>query len=117
MRVALVCLGFLVAALLPFSAYAYISSDGDEFTVKYNSSGAVLTSIHRKHFIENNASGRIISKRLVIYIGVSCDAFSENYGDGTWEWANGGFVIHFQSKDFGFPRQEIDIPGMEKCRL
>jgi len=107
----------LVTLLLSFDVSAYLSSDGDEYTISYNKHGAVLTSVNEKHFMENNASGRVSSKKLNLYLGKDCDAFSDVYGRGSWEWANGGFVIHFQNKSFRFPRQEVDIPNMDKCRM
>ena len=106
----------VVITLLSSNAFAYLSSDGDEFTITYNSHGAILTSISKKHYAENNASGIVHSKHLKLYLGKDCDAFSNVYGKGTWEWANGGFVIHYSGKDFGFPRQEVNIPGMDKCQ-
>jgi hypothetical protein len=92
-----------------------ISADGDEFTVNYNSSGAVLTSVTEKTFLENNASGRSYKEHLKLYLGKGCDAFSEVYGKGSWSWANGGFIVSYQQRTFSFPRQEISIPGEEGC--
>lgn len=96
---------------------AYTSSDGDEYTIKYNKHGAVLTSVNTKYFIENNAGAKQISKKLKLYLGKDCDAYSNVYGKGSWGWANGGFRIDFKHKSFGFPRQEIDIINMEKCQF
>lgn len=107
----------LAIILLSSKAFAYLSSDGDEFTITYNSHGAILTSVNKKHFAENDASGVVHAKYLKLYLGKSCDAFSNVYGKGAWEWANGGFTVHYSGKDFSFPRQEVNIPGMEKCRI
>ncbi len=102
------------ASSLSATVSSYISSDGDEYTMKYNKHGAILTSINEKHFIENSVSGKMVSKRLKLYLGKDCDAFSEIYGKGSWGWSNSGFQISFQGKRFGFPRQEVN---MEKCQF
>ena len=107
----------LVIILLSSNAFAYLSDDGDEYTIRYNKNGAILTSVNKKHYAENNASGRVHSKYLKLYLGQDCDAFSNVYGHGSWEWTNGGFVIHYSEKDFGFLRQKVDIPCMDKCRM
>ncbi len=103
--------------LLSSNAFAYLSSDGDEYTIRYNKNGAILTSVNKKHYAENNASRRVHSKHLKLYLGKDCDAFSNVYGHGSWEWTNGGFIIHYDEKDFGFPRQEVDISCRDKCRM
>ena len=96
---------------------AYESSDGDEYTIVYNKHGAILTSVNVKHFISNDVSVKRTSKRLKLYLGKDCDAYSDIYGKGTWVWANGGFRNDFKDKFFGFARQEVEIINMEKCRF
>jgi len=78
------------------------SSNGITFQVKYNEHGAVLNST-------NN------SENLTLYLGRSCDAYSKRFGEGSWSWANGGTVVDFSSKNFGFPRQ--GILNIQKCRM
>ncbi len=96
---------------------AYVSSDGDKYTIKYNKHGAILTSVNTKQFTKNNAGVERVSKRLKLYLGKDCDAYSDIYGKGSWGWANGGFRIDFKNKFFGFPRQEVEIINMEKCQF
>ena len=46
-----------------------------------------------------------------------CRAESPAFGEGRWEWANGGFVVIFDGDyRIGFPRQEIDAGQGERCR-
>ena len=96
---------------------SYVSGDGDEYILQYNKHGAVLTSVNEKHIMDNNAGGKVTSQKLKLYMGKDCDTFSKVYGKGSWGWANGGFSIEFKGKSFGFPRQEVDIPGMEQCQF
>ena len=49
------------------------------------------------------------SPRVTIYLGVSCDAYSPQYGNGVWGWANGGTRVTFaDGRVIGFPRQVLD---------
>lgn len=77
------------------------SSDNVVYSVTYNKNGAVLASPSGKK----------------VYLGKDCDSFSKKHGKGTWGWANGGFKVTFKNKGIGFPRQEIDIPDISKCRF
>ena len=107
---------FVVFSLItPVNAFAFISSDSDEYTVEYNKHGAILTSEHEKYFVENDSSGHMKTTKLKLYLGVSCDAYSEIYGKGKWGKGNGGFLIKFEHKIFGFARQSIDITDGESC--
>lgn len=78
-----------------------LSSDSVVYSVTYNKNGAVLASTSDEK----------------VYLGKDCDSFSKKHGKGTWGWANGGFKVMFNNKDIGFPRQEIDIPNISKCRF
>lgn len=99
------------------SASSLYSVDGDKYSVEHNEHGAILTSEHEKYFPGNDTSADMQKKKLVLYLGVKCDAYSENYGDGKWGQSAGGFVIRFARKAFGFIRQEIEIPHEGKCTL
>jgi hypothetical protein len=48
---------------------SYISGDGDQYFIQYNKNGAVLTSANEKHIVANNASGKVTSKKLKLYMG------------------------------------------------
>lgn len=93
----------LILFLLTSSLFAYISGDGEEFIAKYNRHGAILISV------------RDPSNKL--YLGKDCDALSKRYGRGFWEWANGGFIVKFKYKEFGFGRQELYIENNGKCQM
>lgn len=112
----LVILFFCMAPVSSLAAPFY-SVDGDKYSVEYNTHGAVLTSEHEKYFPENQESAEMKKAKLVLYLGVECDAYSENYGNGTWWQSPGGFVIRFERKAFGFIRQELAIANEEKCLL
>ena len=110
---------FLLVLAVPAAAQMpyYVSNGGDEYEISHNANGAVLTSVYPKAwFIEGGANSRVVRGRTVFYFGKSCDVFHEVFGQGTWGWANGGFGAEFESFRLMFPRQEIDVDGMEKCR-
>lgn len=108
---------FLCLAPGPGLAASLYSADGDLFNVAYNKHGAVLTSEHDKYFPANADGTEMKKAKLLLYLGVQCDAFSENYGNGHWGQSPGGFVIRFDHKAFGFIRQELAVPHEGKCTL
>ena len=105
--------------LTPVSAIAepFYSADGDMYYVEYNEHGAILTSEHEKYFPKSDGSDGMLKTNLMLYLGVKCDAFSKNFGNGKWGQSSGGFVIRFEHKAFGFIRQEIAIPHGGTCGL
>ncbi|MDR9501533.1 MAG: hypothetical protein RI601_07035 [Desulfurivibrionaceae bacterium] len=108
---------FLCLAPGPSVAASFYSADGDRYSAAYNKHGAVLTSEHEKYFPKNAAGTDMEKTKLLLYLGVQCDAYSENYGNGKWGQSPGGFVIRFDHKAFGFIRQEIAVPHEGKCTL
>lgn len=109
---------FLCLIPVNTSAASLYSADGDRYIVEYNEHGAVMTSEHEKYFPEKDTDDADIKKtKLVLYLGVECDAFSKQYGSGKWGQSPGGFIIRFDHKAFGFIRQEIAIPHAGKCNL
>lgn len=103
----------LCAAVLPASAsaegsewFGSVSSDGHSYQVTCNESGFILTSTYPvSRFIENGVLSTVREGIETIYLGKSCDAFTEAYGAGTWGFANGGYAVSFEDYRVGFPRQ------------
>jgi hypothetical protein len=96
----------------------YFSADGHQYRYSNNENGAVLQSVNPiSRFKGQGAATEIVTGTETIYLGKSCDAYSEFFGSGTWGWANGGFIIDFQKGAVRFPRQEIDVPSGMHCRL
>jgi hypothetical protein len=89
-------------ALLPAQTLAvnYMDGGGNEYSSTANDHGVVLKSSH-----------------AVLYLGKACDAFSPQYGKGTWAWANGGFLVRFGRVSIGFPRQELNIDNGNGCQM
>lgn len=112
----LICF-FLCLAPGASIAASFYSADGDMYSAAYNKHGAVLTSEHEKYFPKNGAGTDMEKIKLLLYLGVQCDAYSEKYGNGKWGQSPGGFVIRFDHKAFGFIRQEIAVPHAGKCTL
>lgn len=55
------------------------------------------------------------TENLAIY--ANCTAFAPLHGWGTWAWANGGFIIAFDTADFSFPRRDAPIDNGGGCQL
>lgn len=78
------------------------SSEGRKYLIKYNKNGAVL---------------KLIKTKKKIYLGKDCDVYSKKDGKGIWGWTNGGFKIIFANNKISFPKQEVEIPNILKCRF
>lgn len=46
-----------------------------------------------------------------IYLGSSCDVYSELLGNSELAWSNGGFIVVFDDFTIGLPRQELMCPS------
>lgn len=70
-------------------------------------------------FIEVSKTDRLVlkSKRTTLELFPDCKAVSPQYGKGSWAWANGGYLVTFKSKQFGFPRQEIELMAQGRCQM
>lgn len=96
------------SALAIQTGHAYTSGEGHAYTLTCNSNGYILRSIAPvSRFIGQGANTRVLRNTEVIYLGRSCDAFSDVLGQGKWCWANGGFVAELEGARIGFPRQEL----------
>ncbi|MCB1491258.1 MAG: hypothetical protein KDJ77_05580 [Rhodobiaceae bacterium] len=102
--------GFAIPLLFALSvgpalaeAITYTASDGVEYAATPNAHGVVLEPR------DAGGAGKL-------YLGKACDAFSEDYGKGTWGWANGGFGADFPDFEIRFPRQEVQWTDSLDCR-
>lgn len=70
-------------------------------------------------FVEVSKTDRLVlkSKRTTLELFPDCKAVSPQYGKGSWAWANGGYIVTFKSKQFGFSRQEIELMAQGKCQM
>ncbi|WP_020559484.1 hypothetical protein [Thiofilum flexile] len=68
------------------------------YLITYNKNGAIL----------KNSSGE------TIYLGTSCDSFSQQSGAGKWGYANDGMLITLGEKMLSFPNQKLNI---QDCNL
>lgn len=106
-----------VMGLNPLSAsaeeYNYVG-DNHSWALTCNKSGYVLRSQYPvTRFHEDGAGSSVSNEIETIYLGRSCDASNTHLGEGTWCWANGGFVAEFEKNKIGFPRQELLCPKDE----
>jgi len=78
-----------------------VDGNGVEYTTTKNQHGVVLKS-----------------RKATIYLGKGCDAYSPQYGKGTWGWANGGVLVELSKKKIGFARQESPFGSNDsRCLL
>ncbi len=89
----------ILVCSMPASARNYTDSDGVTYSSSLNDDGAVLKSESAK-----------------LYLGKSCDAYSPQFGKGTWGWANGGVAVELNGRRIGFPRQESPFEDL-RCRF
>lgn len=77
-----------------------------------------IDSTGKKYFSENAIVLR--SNDDILVLDRTCRAFSKQYGEGHWNWSNGGFLVSFgENKDkvsIGFSREEVDLDDQGKCR-
>ncbi|MDE1131904.1 MAG: hypothetical protein OSA49_10100 [Ascidiaceihabitans sp.] len=78
----------------------YFDSNGRDYTYHVERDFAIL----------EGSSVRLIMRN-------DCAAFSSDDENGTWAWANGGFVVEFPNRSFGFPRQDQPVPGGYGCQM
>lgn len=58
---------------------------------------------------------RLDSSNATIYLGVSCDVYSPQFGYGSWGWTNGGTKVTFaKNGGIGFPQQ---VPSFQDSIL
>ncbi len=94
----------------------YLSTNGAVFSFEQNQHGAVLTSIEQTgNASASSVSGPRIHVGDVIYLGKSCDAFSEKFGEGSWMAISAGFVVDFAIGRIAFPGQAIEIAAGDQC--
>ncbi len=89
-------------------------------TLTLLSSGNATAAVSGKGetFVEVSKTDRLAlkSKRTTLELFPNCKATSLQHGKGSWAWANGGYIVTFKSKQFGFPRQEIELMAQGKCQ-
>lgn len=113
-------LALVVLILAPTWAAAQTSvhSDGHIFDLTCNASGYVLQSRYPLvRIVGAGIEREVVEGRETVYLGKSCDAVHALYGNGTWCWANGGFVVEFEAFRYGFPRQELYCPINQPTNL
>ncbi len=93
----------------------YLSTGGSWFSFEENQHGAVLKSIEQSTAVAA-PDGPKIDVGDILYLGRSCDAFSTDFGEGSWKWTNGGFIVEFPAGRITFPGQVIDIVEENQCR-
>ncbi len=113
----------IVAIALPLTAFAqtdwvYVSKEGHQYQFSRNPNGAVLQSLYPvARFTGTGAMTQVVTGIETLYLGRDCDTYSEVLGTGTWAWANGGFVVAFDTLEIWFPRQEIDVNNALRCAM
>lgn len=96
---------------------SYDKSTLTEFKVTHNSNGVILKSTGEQykwtgmgvHTSTEAIEGAPKLKPVTLHLGKSYDAWSPDYGKGSWEQNNGGFLVVFENETFAFGRQELSI--------
>lgn len=103
----------LASPVMGEEPFVYVSGAGHGYTLDCNRNGYVLTSVNPvgRRTGEVGALIQTIYETETIYLGASCDAYSELLGNGEWAWGNGGFIVDFGDFRIGFPRQELMCPS------
>lgn len=97
--------------LLAAAMVATLASPAVAQTTRYQDGGGRAWDAIRSE------SGLVLATRgATIHLSRDCKAVSARYGDGRWEWANGGFAIVFGEQRIGFPGQEIEVGQGQACR-
>ncbi len=110
--------------------YGYIGSYSKgttDFKATKNNHGVVLKSTGLQYKWNGTGAGSTVHEifgkplldRITLYLGSSCDAYSEVFGTGSWSWANGGFIVSFKNETINFGRQELSIDTDDEfgCRM
>ena len=109
-----IAIALSVAATASSAQFTRTSAAGHEYALTCNANGYILRLVHPvSRFIGQGAGTQTIKGTEVIYMGRSCDAFSNVLGGGDWCWANGGFVVSLANARIGFPRQELYCPSAD----
>lgn len=110
--------GLLAGAALAQEAFVYVSAEGHQYRYSKNQDGAVLDSLYPvARFTGSGAATQVITGIETLYLGRNCDAYSQVLGNGSWAWANWGFVVKFDRREIAFPRQEIDANNGLNCEM
>ncbi|MFQ6553184.1 hypothetical protein AAD018_012680 [Aestuariibius insulae] len=80
------------------SAFGYTSTEGREYGLNCNRNGYVLTP------------NQPVIPSGTLYLGRSCDAFSDVLGEGEWVRGRAGFRIDFEDRAISFPQQALSCP-------
>lgn len=115
MRYLTVMFLLLLAAPAAAQQQRYLATDGGLYEFKENRYGAVLTLVERSLGEGLRRSDLRVGQSL--YLGRACDAFSLKFGDGVWNWTDGGFFVAFGDLRFAFPGQSIDFVPGDRCRI
>ena len=81
---------------------------GHIYGLACNDNGFVLNSLYPiARIVGEGADRELRQETETIYLGASCDAVHQVFGEGSWCWANGGVAIDLGERQIGLPRQEL----------
>lgn len=93
---------------------ARVSATGHTYMVRTNTHGAILTSRYPVVRLPEGLNPGFDGIEI-LYLGTDCDSYSDRFGAGSWEWANGGFSVIFANETVGFPRQDHPVERPSGC--
>jgi len=91
------------AAAAQADALAASAATSEEETRSSSSPTAVTDGDGISYSVSRNDDGIVLeSDNAAIYVGVSCDAFSPQYGKATWQWRDGSLTVDFGNRRIVF---------------
>ena len=86
--------------------YSVFDANGEEYIIQSDRDGAVLVSLYPRDIVVRMATAKAsyetFYEQEVVIMDKDCTATSTRRGNGSWSWANGGFVIDFEDIGFSF---------------
>ncbi len=108
----------ILASAAAAETVLYLSSDGALFNYETNRHGAVMTSVEppSDSIVVATDEAPAVPPGEVIYLGRACDAFSKQFGEGSWQSTDGGFFVEFGDLRVAFPGQDITLVRGDLCK-
>jgi hypothetical protein len=105
--------------ITPQDALTIIDANGEAWVAERDQAFTTLISQEARKIVVPTAvaSSETFYEQDVIVMQPDCLASSLRRGYGTWSWANGGFIVEFDTLRLAFPRTDAPIDNNGGCRM
>ncbi|MFT5061082.1 MAG: hypothetical protein ACI9VX_001250 [Dinoroseobacter sp.] len=107
--------------ITPQDALTIIDGNGEVWMAERDQAFTTLISQEARKIVVSMATAVASSETFyeqdVIVMQPDCFASSLRRGYGTWSWANGGFIVEFDTLRLAFPRADAPIDNNGGCRM